>query len=353
MSEKTLYILSGVVLSVAGVMAAWFGYQYVKARPQPNEEAVLAAATVDQSDDECEFRRILDGVCVETLEQVSRPVVGVMIENHFEARPLSGVADAAVVYEAPVEGNIPRFLALFPLDGEVKKVGPVRSARPYYLDWLSEYGTAMYMHVGGSPEALDGIASYGLFDMNEFSRGWYFWRSEDRYAPHNTYTSSELWQQAWEKYTPENATSTFDAWKFGDAVQEPCDSSCANQVALTFLRGTYEPKWKHNTSTGQYERYEYGEKYVEQDGDAVVADTVIVQWAEAQVLDAIGRQRITTIDSGKVAVFRDGVVIEGEWKKESRTGRTRWFDANGDEVSLRPGKIWVEVMPIGAKVEWK
>ena len=350
-----LYILSGVVFFVAALLAAWFGYQYVKARPQAREVASLAVATVGE-DKECAFRRLLDGVCVESEEQTHGPVVGLMIENHFEARPMSGIADASVVYEAPVEGNIPRFLALYSLDSEVKKVGPVRSARPYYVDWLSEYGTAMYMHVGGSPEALNDIASYGLFDMNEFSRGWYFWRSDDRYAPHNTYTSNELWSKAWEQYAPDNASTTFATWKFEE--QEPCDfsvtsSACIKEVALTFSRGTYEPVWKYNTSTEQYERYEYGEKYVDQSGTAVVADTVVVQWVEAEVLDAIGRQRISTISSGKAAVFRGGSVFEGEWKKESRGGRTRWFDSDGNEIPLRPGKIWIEVMPIGAKGEWK
>src|SRR5690606_23920743 len=132
--------------------------------------------------------------------------VGIMIENHYDARPLSGLADASVVYEAPVEGNYTRFLAVFPEDAEVQKIGPVRSARTYYLDWVSEYPDMLYMHVGGSPDALEKIKTHGIFDFNEFYRGWYYWRDSGRYAPHNVYTSSALFQKAMDEYA--NTSST-------------------------------------------------------------------------------------------------------------------------------------------------
>ncbi|HLC70188.1 MAG TPA: DUF3048 domain-containing protein, partial [Patescibacteria group bacterium] len=106
----------------------------------------------------------LDGRGVTSSEKVTPQVVAVMIDNHIDARPQSGLAVASVVYEVPVEGSITRFMALYDGDDLVEEVGPVRSARAYYLDWLSEYGDALYLHVGGSPEALNLIKKRSIFD---------------------------------------------------------------------------------------------------------------------------------------------------------------------------------------------
>ena len=153
-----------------------------------------------EQEEGCEFRHVVTGVCGADEESVTESLVAVIVENHKDAQPLAGITQADIVYEAPAEGGIPRLLALFRKNTLIEKVGPVRSARPYFLDWLSEYGTPLFFHVGGSPESLRRIAQENIRDMDEFSRSWYFWRSSQRRAPHNTYTSSKLWKRAGEKY---------------------------------------------------------------------------------------------------------------------------------------------------------
>ena len=101
--------------------------------------------------------RILDGVYLSDGESEKYPVA-VMIDNKYEARPWSGLSYAGLVFEAPVEGGITRFLAVYSSSREIKKIGPVRSIRPYYLDWASGYG-ALMAHIGGSPAALADIAN--------------------------------------------------------------------------------------------------------------------------------------------------------------------------------------------------
>ena len=140
------------------------------------------------------WRHPLTGAPLEA-EMEPPSVFGVMVENSIEAWPLSGVEEAFLVIEAPVEAAIPRFIAFYGEDQEVEKIGPVRSARPYYVDWANEF-EALYAHVGGSNAALDLIAYNGTFDLNEFSNGNYFWRATSRFAPHNAYTSTELLQKA-------------------------------------------------------------------------------------------------------------------------------------------------------------
>ncbi|MBI5221693.1 MAG: DUF3048 domain-containing protein [Candidatus Magasanikbacteria bacterium] len=132
----------------------------------------------------------LDGTTVSSSEMINPFVVGIMIDNHPDARPQSGLVAAKIVYEAPAEGGITRYFAIFDSIQSVEKVGPVRSARPYFVDWLEEY-SGLYMHCGGAPEALAKIKSEKVFDADEFFNGPYYWRDESRIAPHNLFTKSE------------------------------------------------------------------------------------------------------------------------------------------------------------------
>jgi len=296
----------------------------------------------------CTYMRHLDGVCVDSMTAQDPVLIGIMIENHYDARPLSGLSRASVVYEAPVEANFNRFFALFPVDTDIQKVGPVRSARPYYLDWLSEYPGTMYMHVGGSPDALDKIAQYGLFDMNEFYHGWYYWRDTARYAPHNAYTSQKLWSAALKDYGGTGDpvdTNVFRAWKFRS--WDACEEQCVYEITTTFAGKTYEATWQLNTSTEQYERYEFDEPVIDAETkEHIIADTLIVQYVDTTVLDGVGRLGMDTIGSGEAIVFRNGFKVEGQWRKVSRTERTKFydFDEEGHQIELNAGKIWIVVM---------
>lgn len=332
-----MYILAGVAfllsigILVYTVLPHSFGPSPIVSLPGGGEQAGL-----------CEYRRILDGVCVPSPDQMNPRLIAVMVENHFDSWPQSGVADAGIVYEAPVEGNISRFMLLYTADQDVSKVGPVRSARAYYLDWLREYGTPLYIHVGGSPDALARIAREDINDLNEFSRGWYYWRDNARYAPHNVYTSSELWQDALAVYSDNYTTSSYTGWQFGDV--EPCTEQCTTELEIVYSGNTYTAGWTYNTTTERYARSQAGSADLDADATQVVADTVIVQYIDTTVLDGVGRLGMETIGSGRSIVFQKGHAIVGEWRKESLTDRTKFFDEGGVEVMFNPGKIWVQVI---------
>jgi hypothetical protein len=340
-------IAAGIFLFGVIVLLVVFFYQPAWIGQDQDVEFLDEDALEDEN---CEFVRLLDGVCVESESDVDPDLVGVMVENHTDARPQSGLGKASVVYEAPVEANYSRFLLIYPVEEEVLKVGPVRSARPYYLDWLSEYGDIMYMHVGGSPDALDKIKEFDIFDLNEFYRGWYYWRSSDRYAPHNTYTSSKLWKKAWEDYGDDiilesDSQTSAGTWKFGEI--EECDFDawdCIDNFTVSFVKPTYVAEWKYNTSTQKYERYQMGYLHKDQDGSILEADTVIVQYVDTEVLDAVGRLGMETIGTGKAVIFRNGYSFGATWVKENRQSKTRWIDNEGNDMSLKPGKIWIEVL---------
>jgi hypothetical protein len=262
------------------------------------------------------------------------------------------------VYEAPVEANYSRFLAIYPEDTDVSKAGPVRSARPYYLDWLEEYGNPMYMHVGGSPDALARIYNEGVFDINEMGRGWYFWRSTDRYAPHNTYTSEELWSLAFENYWQETYDTEFQGWSFGasdvcDPAEENDSDPCVEEITILFLPPSYEAVWKFDRESGRYERYQLGRPHTDQNGNKIAADTIVVQKVKTQVVDEVGRLAMETTGGGEAVVFQGGRKIDAQWKKETRTARTIWLDKDGNEIDLNPGTIWIEVVNGRGSVSWE
>lgn len=348
---KYIYTLAGVVFLVALALLGWFIYKAV-VLPEVDESTKKDMVEENLEEPECDYMRKLDGVCVELEKDINPKLVAVMIENNLEAWPLSGLAEASIVYEAPVEGNIPRFMAIYTLDEKVDQVGPVRSARPYYLDWVSEYGNTMYVHVGGSPDALDLIDQYNLFGLNEFYRGWYFWRSSSRSAPHNTYTSADLWTKAYEKYFEYYDEEDYDGWVF-DKI-EKCTEDCISEIDIPIAPfNSYHAVWQFNTSTQKYIRYQGNKQMFEMDGKEIMADTVVVQIVKAKVIDEIGRKEIETIGSGQVVVFRNGKVFEGTWEKASRKDRTRFYDDAGEIITLEAGKIWVEVLPMERELEWK
>jgi hypothetical protein len=351
-SANRLYAGAGLVLVASLFLAGYFLVTYLSV--QPDERPRTIGTNEVEAERPCEMRRALDGVCVDREDDVQTEVVAVMVENKIEAQPLSGIAAASVVYEAPVEGNIPRLLVLFPLESQGDKVGPVRSARPYYLDWVHEYPGAMYMHVGGSPDALARIESEPIFDINEFSRGWYFWRSSDRFAPHNTYTSYQLWQKAFDDYshTRSGGDREVTSWQF--ETIPACEENCgATDIRVTYGGGTYTPRWIYDKETQQYVRSEYGRTDRDQDGSVIVADTVIVQFADVQVIDDVGRLSMKTTGTGDAVVFHGGHAFEGEWHKTRLNERTSWFDAQGEPLPVRPGKIWIQIVSQFDSAQWK
>ena len=151
-------------------------------------------------------------------EVASRHVVAVMIDDQFAARPQSGLSSADVVWQAPAEGGIPRYMALFQT-GSPKAVGPVRSSRYYFIAWASEW-RSVYVHVGGSPQALGLLRSSKgkgsvVYDADGFRyEGRYLWRVNTRFAPHNVYSDAKNLRTMGKKVGAK-AVDYKSPWKFG------------------------------------------------------------------------------------------------------------------------------------------
>lgn len=298
---------------------------------------------VNTQDDKESFYSLLNGSAKDKQEE-SLLAVAVMIENHVDARPQSGLSQAKIVYEVLAESDITRFLAVYDLKEELTKIGPVRSARPYYIDIASEY-QAIYAHSGGSPEALKRLKTDNLvINLDEFfgyNTG-YFWRDNKRYAPHNLFTSPELLAQASAHYNV-FGYSDFRPWHFKTGQSRSSDNS---EIKINYSEAdSYQVIWKYISQSNKYERWQNNARHTDADDSIIEADNVIIQYANIKILDEVGRKSIKLIGTNKAVVFQDGISIEGYWQKNDAGSRTIFYDNNDNEIELNRGKIWIEVVP--------
>lgn len=289
------------------------------------------------------LRRKIDGKIMESQDKTNFYPVAIMIENNLEAWPLSGLDKANLVIEAMTESSIPRFLAFYANDDEIEKIGPVRSIRPYYLDWAEPY-QPLLMHVGGSPEALQLIKKYELINLDQFFNDQYYWRDNWRYAPHNVYTSSEKIQNA---LADKELTKAFDyqSWKYKDDLALEKRPEQTNDIIINYTKDYYQAKWVYNREENNYQRYQNYEIEKMSDGAKIYAKNIIIEVHKTIVLDDIGRKKITTIGEGNAWIFRDGQMIESKWKKEDSTVLTRYYDDKNNEIELNGGTTWIEIVP--------
>src|SRR3712207_1830974 len=124
-----------------------------------------------------------------------RPYI-VMIDNHPDAYPQSGLPQAAIVFEALAEGGVTRFMAVYAegITPEVREIGPVRSVRLYFAQWAMSF-QPIYLHVGGSPDALALVQRsqwLNTLDLDDLAHNRpYGWRDSRRSAPHNFYSNTK------------------------------------------------------------------------------------------------------------------------------------------------------------------
>lgn len=337
--DKKLLINSSILLLVSIILACSLFWVY------KNSLKSLKTLNFEEKNTEVKqeilYQRKIDGKMIEDSSNTDLYPVGIIIENNYEAWPLSGIDKAQVVYEFEAEAGIPRLLALFAADEKINKIGPVRSVRPYYIDMNQGYG-ALLAHCGGSPEALAQIKEYGVEDLNEFYYGSNFWRDEARSAPHNVFTSTELLKQALDKREL-NGPTEYSGWQYVQEDATEQNGKIAENVSIDFSAAIYKAVWKYNQEKQSYQRFQDTDPVITADNQEVWAKNVIVVEMKRQILDEIGRRKFNTIGSGKALIFTAGKVVEGKWEKDERDGREKFIDNQGNEIKLNRGNTWVEV----------
>lgn len=282
----------------------------------------------------------LSGVKVENEKQINRAITAIMIENSPAARPQSGLAAAEIVFEAIAEGGITRFLALYQTS-QPSLIGPVRSVRPYYVSWLAPF-QASVAHVGGSPRALAEIRNGKYRDIDQFFNGAYYWRSKDRYAPHNVYTNFEKLNQLNQKRGFTN--SQIEAL----ARQKPkaAKKIDVKKINLRISSPLYNSFYTYNSNENNYTRWQAGKIHQDREAGVIKTDAVIGMLVkEKKVMEDGYREDIEVIGSGKAYIFQNGTMLEATWKKSGQFNPLKFYDQAGKEVALNRGKLWISAVP--------
>jgi len=341
---KKRWLAIGVLIILFLILLLFINYRisYFKSISQ-EVKPVITQTSLNQclpkdSGGQCQ-RRMIDGVYVKIGEENYYPTA-VIIENQVDARPQAGLTEANLIYEVEAEGGITRLLAIYAAKTGVKKIGPVRSARPYLVDWAEEL-SALLVHCGGSPEALVKITQDEINDFNEFYHGGYFWRDLSRTAPHNIYTSSANLT----KYLQDNKLTqgSFLSWKFKDDLAlnlRPATST----IKIAYRAPDYIVEWRYNKKNNDYFRYLAGELHRDESGQIIKAKNIIIQYIKAEVIDNELRLKMDNLGTDKAVACFDGSCQEGSWKKLTSTSRTRFYNQAGVEFEFNAGTTWVEVV---------
>lgn len=339
------YWFIGIILLICAlIFAGVVAYQrYFK-----KESASIFGPKVQQSKD---IICPLDGTKVEQ-GLANRHPLAVVVENLAPARPQSGLTQASIVYEAITEGGITRFLAIFgPKNAE--EIGPIRSARMFFIDWLSEYD-ALFAHAGGNEDALGFLDSDGSYVKNLDHSGNYFWRDykgRSVASEHTLYSNTEkLYQYASDRgFDVSSYSPGFRALKFKQDLsvsQRPASQT----VTIDFSTPSYKATWQYNNADNNYARVLAGEPQKDRVNDQQIsAKNIIIQKVDRQ-LDPHGsfggeNWIFTTTGEGPAKIVRDGQVVEATWKKAGRKDRTLFYDSAGKEIEFNAGQTWYEIVP--------
>lgn len=328
--------------------------------------------------EECPLNGALYSKTQQSYWEKRRPL-GVVIENHTDARPQSGLSSADVIFEAVAEGGITRFLSIFYCQ-DASIIGPVRSARIYFIRLLEGFGkNPLYAHVGGAntPGPADALGYLkeiewsSLNDLNQFSVPFpYFWRDyerlPDRATEHTVYSSTKkLWQYAKENRKLTNVDEDgvswdkgFAFWKFKDDAKE-ADRGTTTKIDFGFwdnLASDFNVVWNYDKTTNSYKRDNGGVPHLDKNtGKPISAKNVIIMFAkESPANDGYegGHILYKVVGTGDALIFQDGKVVEGSWSKEEETSQLKFLDSNDKEVSIVRGQVFVEILPVGNKVTY-
>lgn len=262
----------------------------------------------------------------------------VIIENHNQARPQTGLDKADMVYEFLAEGGITRFAAFYQSEYP-DLIGPVRSIRPYFLR-LSEGFNAWIVHAGWSPEAESIILKEKLPSINGLT--WepkYFWRDKSRYAPHNMYTNFTEIKAAAEKL---KFRANADAPKFSfKHTKDKPKGEVATEIEIKY-NSSYRVGYVYDADKDLYTRSMNDKVHVDRETEApLTATNIFVVLTKHKVLDNVGRLSVDITSGGEGYLFQKGTVQPITWKNED--GVIQPF-LEGKQLALFPGKTWINVV---------
>ncbi len=356
-----------IALFIIALVAGWGTYRYVDSTldvPVPpvgvnrDEQKDDVSDVVsppkepqqsEKSKDTPKLRCPLDGEVLTELP-AQRPLA-VMVDNAPAARPPLGIADADLVYEALVEGGITRLMAVY-YHGQAEEVGPIRSARPYFIQ-LAQDTSSVYVHAGQSPQAEIMMKEKNIAHLNEIpiTRG--FWRVKDRAVPHNLLSSTEDLHALADDFDLEKSVEV-PAFSFYDEKPDlPETLRNSDEIIVYYPQQFSQVRYVYQKAGGAYLRFLGRKAHI--DGRTnlqLKARNIVVQYVDTKVIDGEGRLEMDMIGSGKALVFNNGIAYQARWEKEDLHSPTRYLTVKGEEIKFMPGQTWIQIVPTGTRIDY-
>lgn len=336
-TKVLLVILIILIIVAGGVLAYKINNDKKKAENPVNETAIE-----DKQEEEKDDIKIYNGN--------ERPIA-VMIDNHKDAWPQAGLQQAYMVYEIIVEGGETRLMALFK-GADLDKIGPVRSARHYFLDYAME-NDAILVHFGQSPQASSDIKKYSINDINGISEdGTTFWRVKDKAAPHNAVTSTEKIKKSAESKNYRMKSNKKSVLNYVSDEVNLENGEVANIVTIPH-------------SDRQIVKYEYDKdgtyirsarNQIQKDWDtseSITTKNIIIVFCDNYELNDSenkGRQGLRNIGTFDGYYITNGKAEKIKCTKESRDSKTEYKDLQGNIIKVNDGNTFVHICPTDANV---
>jgi hypothetical protein len=293
-----------------------------------------------------------------------RPIV-VMFDDHWDARPQAGLSQADVVYQAVADGGVPRYMGVYQTQ-DPPLVGPIRSARPFFVAWAEEWDKPMFVHVGGSWQALDRLyAEDKLYLWNADGLRYesvtrYMWRVDWRRAPHNVYSNSTELRGLARKL---GATAPFTSplWTFGDPAPEWLRPE-GGTITVPYLYNLIE--YRYDRATNTYPRWVEDHPTKKNsipqidanNGRQIAPSVVVVMYVPTYLYPNSYRLDVRYVGQGKALVFQNGTLIDARWAKSREQAATTFRYASGPEagqqIPLNRGQIFIQIVATGTPVTW-
>lgn len=277
----------------------------------------------------------------------TRPIA-VMINNNHVAWPHAGLNDAYLAYEILAEGGITRIMALFK-DKDTEKIGSVRSARPYYLDYALE-NDAIYVHYGWSDKAKSDISSLGVDNINGLTASSVFWRdsSLNKATEHTVFTSMEKINEYSKEHGYDRDTDKDLLLNYSVDEIDLSKREDAIKADTVFMKYSYytTTSYEYDSEKKVYKRYMSDTPHVDAvTGDQYTFKNIIITPIETHTYDSYGRLELDNIGSGEGYFITLGYAIPITWSKDSRSSQTVYKNMDGEEIKVNDGNTFIQITP--------
>lgn len=280
---------------------------------------------------------------------LSRPLA-VMVENEPPARPQSGLYAAKILYEIQAE-EVTRFMGIYYDHSQNFEIGPIRSARHYFVD-ISTMFDAVYVHVGGSPMGLAEISERKINNINAIKGDRGFYRSSDRRIPHNLYAkpvnlAKEIVRKKFRAETDKPVPFDFSDSKSTSAqlIEKGVKGLAVKTLNIPYSRG-YRVSYEFNAAENNFTRLYNGKPFKDHRNSTVVkADNIVVMRCNMHIIDSEMRHEMDLYEGGTCEIFIGGHHITGSWDRDRTSGVFKYYDADLNDVKFNPGNLIVHIVP--------